>query len=125
MQLNPRTYVKIGGLSKVMVLEQSGNWKKFSFFFFFLMPDNQVLAILQATSLSMSKQGLHQMFEQFLSYQVANTISKAESKNTANLDIFSSNGRNTKFTYKKLEYFIITLNLKIALSMDCYPTEVS
>ena len=65
------------------------------------------------------------MFEQFLSYQAANTISKAKSEHTANLEIFSGNGRNTKLTHEKLEGFITTLNFKIALNVNCYPTEVS
>ena len=89
------------------------------------MLDNQVPAILQAALLSMSDQALHQMFEQFLSYQAANTISKAKSEHTADPEIFSGNGRNTKLTYEKLEGFITALNLKIALNTDCYLTEVS
>ena len=89
------------------------------------MPDNQVLAMLQAVPLSMSNQALHQMFEQFLSYQAANTTSKAKSECTADLEIFSGNGRNTKLTHEKLEGFITALNLKMALNADCYPTELS
>ena len=65
------------------------------------------------------------MFEQFLSYQATNTISKAKSKHTTNPEIFSGNGRNIKLTHKKLEGFITALDLKIALNADHYPTEVS
>ena len=65
------------------------------------------------------------MFEQFLSYQAANTTSKAKSEHTADLEIFSGDGRNTKSTHEKLEGFITALNLKMALNTDCYPTEVS
>ena len=81
--------------------------------------------MLQAASPSMSDQALHQMFEQFLSYQAANTISKVKSEHTANPEIFSGNGRNTKLMHEKLESFIIALNFKIALNADYYLTEVS
>ena len=73
----------------------------------------------------MTDQALHQMFEQFLSYQATNTTSKAKSKCTADPEIFSGNGRNIKLTHEKLEGFITALNLKMALNTDCYPTEVS
>ena len=73
----------------------------------------------------MSDQTLHQMFEQFLSHQAANTTSKAKSKHTANPEIFSGNGRNIELTHEKLEGFITALNFKMALNADCYPTEVS
>ena len=89
------------------------------------MLDNQVPAMLQAASPSMSDQALHQMFEQFLLYQAANTTSKAKSEHTANSEIFSGNGRNTVLMHEKLEGFITALNLKIALNADHYPTEVS
>ena len=65
------------------------------------------------------------MFEQFLSYQAANTTSKAKSEHTANPEIFSGNGGNTELTHEKLEGFITALNLKMALNTDHYPTEVS
>ena len=73
----------------------------------------------------MSNQALHQMFEQFLSHQAANTTSKAKSEYTANPEIFSGNGRNTQLTHEKLEGFITALNLKMVLNADHYPTEVS
>ena len=73
----------------------------------------------------MSNQALHQMFEQFLSYQAANTTSKAKSEHTANLEIFSSDGGNTELTHEKLEGFITALNLKMGLNTDHYLTEVS
>ena len=73
----------------------------------------------------MSDQALHQMFEQFLSYQAANTTSKAKSEYTADSEIFSNNSRNTELMHEKLEGFITALNLKMALNTDCYLTEVS
>ena len=89
------------------------------------MLEHQDQAMSQAASLSMSDQALHQMFEQFLLYQAANTTSKAKSKHTANPEIFSGDGRNTELMHEKLEGFITALNLKMALNADCYPTEVS
>ena len=73
----------------------------------------------------MSDQALCQMSEQFLSHQAANTTSKAKSECTADPEIFSGNGGNTKLTHEKLEGFITALNLKMALNADHYPTEVS
>ena len=86
---------------------------------------HQDQAMLQAASPSTNDQALHQMFEQFLSYQATNTISKVKFECTANSEIFSSNGRNTELMYEKLEGFITALNFKMAFNTDCYLTEIS
>ena len=83
------------------------------------MLDDQPSTIAQATSPSTSNQTLHQIFEQFLSLQVMNIIaSKVKSEHTANLKIFSDDGRNMEVTHEKLENFIISLQLKITLNTN-------
>ena len=68
---------------------------------------------------------LHNMFAEFMRIQATNTTSKSKSKHTANPEIFSGNGRNTKVTHEKLESFITSLSLKMTLNTDWYPTEMS
>ena len=68
---------------------------------------------------------LHNMFAEFMHLQATNSTSKSKSKRTANPEIFSGDGGNTKVMHEKLESFITSLSLKMTLNTNCYPTEAS
>ena len=61
---------------------------------------------------------LHNMFAEFMQIQATNTTPKLKSECTANLEIFSGNGGNTKVMHEKLESFITSLSLKMTLNAD-------
>ena len=89
---------------------------------------NQVI-MSQQTDQAMLSMGsdeyLQEMFTEFTCIQATNTTSKSKSKHTANPEIFSGNGRNTKVMHEKLESFITSLSLKMTLNADWYLTEIS